>query len=132
MMFEGVFERFPGVRFAFLECGGTWVPWYLDRMDEEYEHRGDEEAPALTRKPSTFVYEGGPLFFGCEAEERMLGPTLDIIGDDTVMYASDWPHWDGDYPKSLIEMQQRSDLTEAQRHGLLHGAAARFYGCESV
>jgi hypothetical protein len=127
MMFEGVFERFPSVKFAFLECGGTWVPWWLDRMDEEYEHRGEEEAPDLTRKPSTFVHEGGNIFFGCEAEERLLGATLGVIGNDTVMYASDWPHWDGDYPDSLFEMQHRTDLTEEQRHGLLYGAAERLY-----
>jgi predicted TIM-barrel fold metal-dependent hydrolase len=38
------------------------------------------------------------------------------------MYASDWPHWDGDYPRSLFEIQQREDLTEEQRQ------AERFYG----
>ena len=128
MMFEGVFERFPTVRFGFLECGGTWAPWYLDRLDEEFEHRGAEEAPNLTRKPSSFVHEGGSIFFGCEAEERMLGPTLDIIGKGTVMYASDWPHWDGDYPNSLWEMQSREDLNEDQRAGVLRDAAVRFYG----
>ncbi len=128
MMFEGVFERFSSVRFAFLECGGSWVPWWLDRMDEEYAHRGEEEAPALRHKPSAFVHEGGNIFFGCEAEERLLGPTLDVIGSDTVMYASDWPHWDGDYPNSLFEIQQRKDLTEEQRQGLLYRAAERFYG----
>jgi predicted TIM-barrel fold metal-dependent hydrolase len=128
MMFEGVFARYPTVKFAFLECGGTWVPWWLDRMDEEYEHRGAEEAPDLPRKPSTFVHEGGNIFFGCEAEERLLGATLGVIGSDTVMYASDWPHWDGDYPHSLFEMQHREDLTEEQRHGLLYRAAERLYG----
>jgi predicted TIM-barrel fold metal-dependent hydrolase len=44
------------------------------------------------------------------------------------MYASDWPHWDGDYPNSLFELQQRQDLTEEQRHGVLYRAAERFYG----
>jgi predicted TIM-barrel fold metal-dependent hydrolase len=44
------------------------------------------------------------------------------------MYASDWPHWDGDYPHSLFEMQHREDLTEEQRHGLLYRAAERLYG----
>jgi hypothetical protein len=127
MMFEGVFERFPAVRFAFLECGGSWAPWWLDRMDEEYEHRGEEEAPDLKHKPSSFVYEGGNIFFGCEAEERLLGATLSIIGSDTVMYASDWPHWDGDYPSSLHEIQEREDLTEDQRTGLLYRSAERFY-----
>ena len=99
-------------------------------MDEEYEHRGEEEATDLKRKPSAFVHEGATLFRCREAEERMLGPTLTLIGSDTVMYASDWPHWDGDYPASLFEMQNREDLTEEQREGVLHRAAMRFYGLE--
>jgi predicted TIM-barrel fold metal-dependent hydrolase len=40
MMFEGVSDRFPTVRFGFLETGATWVPWWLDRLDEEFENRG--------------------------------------------------------------------------------------------
>ncbi len=61
----------------------------------------------------------------------MLGPVLELIGDDIVMYASDFPHWDGTYPESLHTLQARSDLTEAQMNGLLRGAAARFYGLDS-
>ncbi len=128
MMFQGVFETFAGVRFGFMETGGTWVPWWLDRMDEEFEHRGAEEAPVLTKKPSAYVYKGGNIFFGLEAEERLLGPTLALIGDDLFMYASDWPHWDGDYPASLEEVRGRQDLTESQRANVLSGAAERFYG----
>lgn len=128
MMFQGVFEKFPTVRFGFMETGGTWVPWWLDRMDEEFEHRGAEEAPVLTKKPSAYVHKGGNIFFGLEAEERLLRPTLDLIGDDIFMYATDWPHWDGDYPESLHEMWQREDLTETQRANVLGGTAMRFYG----
>lgn len=128
MMFQGVFEKFDSVRFGFMETGGTWVPWWLDRMDEEFEHRGEEEAPVLTKKPSAYVYRGGNIFFGLEAEERLLGPTLDLIGEDLFMYASDWPHWDGDYPESLEEVRRRADLTEGQRANVLGGAAQRFYG----
>ena len=130
MMFEGVFEKFPLVRFGFLEAGGTWVPWWLDRMDEEFEHRGRAEAPLLPRKPSEYVHQGGNIFFGSEAEERMLGQTLSLIGDDTIMYATDWPHWDGDYPESLEEMRGRPDLTDRQKYNVLRGAAVRFYGLE--
>ncbi len=127
MMFEGVFCRFPDLRVGFLECGATWVPWYLDRMDEEYEARGAWEAPQLTRRPSELVGPGSNLFFGLEAEERLLGPALELIGADSAMYASDWPHWDGDYPKSLHELAERPDLTDEQREGVLHAAADRFY-----
>ena len=127
MMFEGVFDKFPTVRFAFLETGATWVPWWLDRLDEEYEHRGEVDAPLVKSTPSAYVHQGGNIFFGCEANERLLPHALDLIGGDTVMYASDYPHWDCDYPGSLHRMQTRTDLTDRQREGLLHGAATRFY-----
>ena len=127
MMFEGVFSRFPQLRVGFLECGATWVPWYLDRMDEEFEMRGRWEAPELSAPPSRYVGEGGNIFFGLEAQERLLGPTLDVIGSDVAMYASDWPHWDGEYPHSLHVVEGRGDLTDEQRAGVLHRAADRFY-----
>ncbi|MDE2766052.1 MAG: amidohydrolase family protein [Chloroflexota bacterium] len=128
MMFEGVFERFPAVRFAFLEAGAAWAPWWLDRMDEEYEHRGAVDAPALAKPPSHYVRQGCNIFFGSEANERLLEAAMQFIGDDCVMYASDYPHWDGAYPVSLREMAARPNLTPAQKYGVLRGAAERFYG----
>ncbi len=128
LMYEGAFEKFPTVRFGFLECGGTWAPWWLDRMDEEFELRGEIEAPLLRRKPSQYVHGEGNIFFGCEAEERLLGPVLSLLGDNIIMYASDFPHWDGGYPENLFQMQRREDLTDSQRYGVLRGAAERFYG----
>jgi len=128
MMFEGVFDKFPTVRFAFLETGATWVPWWLDRLDEEYEHRGAVDAPLVSGRPSSYVHEGGNIFFSCESGERMLPQVMELLGNDLIMYASDFPHWDGEYPESLHTIQSRTDLSEAQRHGLLRGAAERFYG----
>jgi len=127
MMLEGLFELFPTVRFGFLETGATWVPWWLDRMDEEFEHRGSVDAPALKRPPSAYVRPGGSVFFGCEAGERLLPAVQAIVGGDTIMYASDYPHWDGEYPRSLHRLAARADLTDEQRHGVLRGAAERFY-----
>lgn len=130
MMFEGVFDKFPSVKFAFLETGATWVPWWMDRLDEEYESRGAVDAPLVKNVPSSYVRAGGNIFFGCESNERMLPQVMDVIGADTVMYASDYPHWDCEYPESLHTIQTRKDLSEAQRRALLHDTAARFYGIE--
>src|SRR5437868_3008165 len=40
LAFRGVFEAFPRLKVAFLEAGCTWVPYWLGRMDEEWEKRG--------------------------------------------------------------------------------------------
>jgi predicted TIM-barrel fold metal-dependent hydrolase len=127
IVFEGVLSRHEHLRLGFLEVGATWVPWYFDRMDEEYEVRGEWEAPRLDRKPSSFVGPEGRLFFSLEAEERLLPAVLELIGP-SAMYASDWPHWDGDYPHSLEEVRRRADLDDEARAGVLYGAAERFYG----
>ncbi|SRR5579871_3437103 len=131
MMFEGVFEKFPTVRFAFLEAGVTWVPWFLDRLDEEYEDRGKRDAPLLRKRPSQYVHQGGNIFFAAESEERLVGATMNLIGNDIVMYASDYPHWDHEYPHSLHKLRERGDVSREQHYGLMRGAAERFYGFTS-
>src|SRR4030095_9144548 len=52
MIYQGVPARFPKWRLAFLEIGSTWLPYWLDRMDEHWEKRGEIETPALKQRPS--------------------------------------------------------------------------------
>ena len=71
IIFKGVPLRFPKLRLAFLEIGATWLPYYLDRMDEHWEKRGEFEAPHLTKKPSALFRES-PIYVSLEAEEGLL------------------------------------------------------------
>jgi predicted TIM-barrel fold metal-dependent hydrolase len=126
IMFDGVPERFPDLRIAFLEAGCTWVPYFMDRMDEEFEFR-HVEAPRLTRKPSEYVRDSH-IFVACEPEERLLPETLRIVGADSILYASDFPHWDHSFPDSLFELEQREDLTDEDKHQILIANPKRLYG----
>ena len=127
MIFEGVPERFPNLRLAYLEAGCTWVPYWMDRMDEEYEIRGSVEAADLTKKPSDYIMEGN-IWIACEPEERLLPETLRIIGEGKVVFASDYPHWDGTFPESLYELQGREDLTAEQKDLILGSNPRALYG----
>src|SRR5215472_7426505 len=66
----GVFERFPGLSIAYLESGIGWVPYMMDRLDEEVEKRGAVEAPYLTKLPSEYV-TSGRIYFGVEGKRRL-------------------------------------------------------------
>lgn len=127
MIFEGLPDRFPDLRIAFLEAGCTWVPYWMDRMDEEYEFRGHVEAPALRMKPSEYVKRSN-IFVACEPEEQLLPATLRIIGADSIVFASDYPHWDGSFPESLFELEAREDLTEDEKRQILIDNPKRLYG----
>jgi predicted TIM-barrel fold metal-dependent hydrolase len=127
MTYEGVLARFPTLRVAYLEAGCTWVPYLLNRMDEEWEKRGEQEAPLCTQKPSTYI-KSERVFIHAEPGEDLLPQTLAILGDHSLVYASDWPHWDHEYPQSIDHLWERDDLTEAQKRRILADNARAMYG----
>jgi predicted TIM-barrel fold metal-dependent hydrolase len=126
LMYGGVAERFPDLRIGFLECGAGWVPYWMERMDEEWEKRGKVEAPLCTQKPSEAVRNGN-WFFATEPEEEMLPYVIERIGDDKILFASDYPHWDGMFPYVVSTIQGREDISEASKAKILGENAQRFY-----
>jgi predicted TIM-barrel fold metal-dependent hydrolase len=127
IIFEGIPERFPKLRIAFLEAGCGWAPYWMERMDDEFDKRGRAEAPALTKKPSEYV-RGGNIYFSCEADEWLMPQALKLCGENQIVYASDFPHWDNSYPASIDEIRTRGDITEAQKRKILADNCRRLYG----
>jgi predicted TIM-barrel fold metal-dependent hydrolase len=125
MVFDGFPERFPRLTLGFLEIGCGWLPYWMERMDEEYEKRA-KEAPLLKGKPSEYL-AGGRIYYSCEPDEKMVGPVVDMIGADRIMYASDYPHWDMTYPESAALIQKRHDLSDDAKRKILSDNACRFY-----
>ena len=126
LAFRGVLEAFPRLKVAFLEAGCTWVPYWLGRMDEEWEKRGALEAPQCRRKPSAYL-TSDRIFYPAEASEWLLGPTAAALGDAGIFYASDWPHWDHEFPENIHQMQKRADLSDDMKRQILSGTARRLY-----
>jgi predicted TIM-barrel fold metal-dependent hydrolase len=122
----GVLDRFPTLRVAFMESGIGWVPYFLHRMHEHREKRGDL-LPAMTSDPRVLL-ERGQLFFSFEAEEPLLETCVAHFGADPWIYASDYPHWDSDFPGTVEECREMAaplgtDVTDK----LLGANAARLY-----
>jgi predicted TIM-barrel fold metal-dependent hydrolase len=98
---EGVFEAFPTLRFLFVEGGVCWAPHVMWRLDRLYP-RFKAEVPYLTRLPSEIILEHC-RFSTQPIEEpddgRQLVQMLDMLqAERTVLFASDYPHWDFDNP----------------------------------
>jgi len=126
IVFEGIPERFPDLRIAFLEAGCGWAPYWMERMDDEYAKRASE-APALKKKPSEYI-RAGNIYFSCEADEWLLPQALKLVGENQVVYASDFPHWDNSFPQSVDEIRDRGDLTDRQKQKVFADNARRLYG----
>lgn len=126
LVMGGVLERHPRLRVALLESGIGWVPYFLDRMDEHYEKRG-RLVPGVKRRPSEYV-ERGQVYASCEPGECALPLAIARVGAGHIMYASDYPHWDGDFPESTRPLRERTDIGEQAREQILEGSARAFYG----
>jgi predicted TIM-barrel fold metal-dependent hydrolase len=127
MIFQGVPIRFPNLKLGFLEIGATWAPYWLDRMDEHWELRGEHEAPLLKKKPSDVVRESA-IYIGLEGEEKTLPAAVDYLGNDHFMYASDFPHWDAEFPKNIDQVWLHPDLSLETKEKLLYKNAKAFFG----
>ena len=127
LMYGGIAERFPKLRIAFLECGVGWIPYWIERMDEEWEKRGKVEAPLCKKKPSEYVKQGN-WFFAMEPEEETLPYVIERIGDDKIVFASDYPHWDGMFPYVVSTIRGRKDISDQAKARVLGENAKRFYG----
>ena len=127
VIFEGIPQMYPRLRIGFMEGGCSWLPFWMDRMDEEWRKRGEVEAPRCPKRPSDYL-RSGQLYFAAEGDEGSLPEVVRRLGDDGLLYATDVPHWDHDYPENLREMASREDLSPESRRKILGDNARRLYG----
>jgi len=112
MIETGVPARFPDLRIAFTEAGIGWVPWIMLRMDKEYMERR-REVPHLKDKPSTYVRR---MFFATQPIEEPdhmadMATLMSLFGgEESVMFASDWPHHDFDHPSKVLQIPVSADV----------------------
>jgi uncharacterized protein len=125
-LFEArIFERHPRLRVGFMESTCGWAPFWLERLDEHVEQIGWTYNPRMDRSASDTFREHCVL--GCEGEERMVPYVQEVLGEESVVWASDYPHFDTQ-PPFIDDMMNRSDMTESQRDGVMRRAALSFYG----
>jgi predicted TIM-barrel fold metal-dependent hydrolase len=128
MIGEGVFDRFPGLKVAYMEGGAGWIPFWAERLDEHQE-KLRPQWPDLKRKPSEII-AGDQVAFTCEPEEATLPMVLEHIGPGQVMYASDYAHWDCEFPDSVRKLDSITGLTEAHKRRVFGENAIRFFGLQ--
>ena len=121
----GILEKYPKVKFAFLESGCGWVPYLMWRLDEEYRGRS-LEVPLLKEKPSEYIRRG-QCFFSCSPDEAMIPTVAELVGADTIIFSSDYPHADGHFPDSVRAIRGREDISEEVKRKILGENAARFF-----
>jgi predicted TIM-barrel fold metal-dependent hydrolase len=126
---EGVFEKFPKLTFVAIEGGIAWLPHLMWRMDKNYKGLRDT-TPWLNKLPSEYITEHIRLTTQPIEEPKNPEHLVQIFemiqAEKTVMFSSDYPHWDNDNPRLALPR-----LSKTMKQRILAGTAAELYGLHS-
>jgi len=122
---QGVPAKFPDLDFVMLEGGIGWVPFYMARLNREYG-QWRSEVPLLEKSPEEYLRD--QFYFATQPLGEFNDPShmLDlvrIIGADSLMFASDYPHFDFDNPSTLDTFFGR--MTDEEREQVFNGNLRR-------
>jgi uncharacterized protein len=90
MVTDRLFERFPRLKVLCVEAGCGWAAYLMDRLDEKYE--AFHALAPLPMRPSAYIRRN--CWFVAEPGERTIGPMLELVGEDRILWGSDYPHID--------------------------------------
>ena len=135
----GVLERFPKLRIAFLEAGAGWVPYWMHRMDE-YNEVAPERWAHISAKPSEYI-KSGRVFFSCEPGDEFMPLFLEHVGEDAMLFASDYLHFDAlfvgepgrdgkPYPGTVATLMARQDIPDSAKRKMVLDNSLNFYAME--
>jgi uncharacterized protein len=121
----GILERFPTLRVAFLEGGVGWVPWLMDRLHEHWELL-PQQLPWQKRDPRE-VMRSQQCYYAVEVDETTIPYVAGVLGEERLLYSSDYAHWDCVCPDSVKTIVERGDLSDRVKRRLLGENAVELF-----
>jgi predicted TIM-barrel fold metal-dependent hydrolase len=127
-LYSGVFLRYPNLKVLYAEAQIGWIPYLLERIDDVWEtHRGWSGSHEYTKEKPSAMYADHVFstFFKDPVGIRL----LDQIGEDNVIFESDYPHQDGTWPYTREQAAvQFGHLDQAVIDKIARGNALRLLG----
>ena len=135
LIWAGVFERYPTLRYSMAENGAWWVPDVIRKMDEKWvgghntRKFGDAFRQTLAMKPSEYLDRN--CFFGVSTPGVDDIERRHLIGVGNMMWGNDLPHPEGTFPYTRYWIRERfHDVSEEETRRILGLTAAEVYGLD--
>ncbi|MEK7217051.1 MAG: amidohydrolase family protein [Chloroflexota bacterium] len=138
MIFNGVFDKYPGLKVGFMEAGTAWFLLALERFGGSYEtntpheprgyffEQGEDES---VRDVLLRHVKAGRIYIGCEGDELTLTDLIRRTGSECLLFSSDFPHEPTTEmcQREIEELRDNPGLSEADKSNILATNAERFY-----
>ena len=135
LLFSGKFDRFPGLKYAVVECGSFWIGDILWKADINFggtskiKKMGSRMKGLISRLPSE--YFGSNVFIGASTMSREEIRRRHVNGIDALMWGTDYPHPEGSWPNTVERLENDfRDVSIEDTRRLLGMNAVECYGLD--
>jgi uncharacterized protein len=126
LIFSGLLERYPTLKFVSVESGIGWIPFVLEACEYQFDESCPDEREGLTLRPTEYFRRQIYASFWFED----FGPraAIEKIGENNVMFETDFPHPTCLYPKAQEHITNvLADLDDCVRRKVLRDTAVELY-----
>jgi predicted TIM-barrel fold metal-dependent hydrolase len=124
----GVCERFPDLTIIVLETNGGWITPWMERLDHHWKTFGFD-VPDCKLAPSEYFRRQCYISFDADEETLGLAAESPYVGNDRIIWASDYPHPDAKFPGTVGELLDNiAGLDAGAQENIAWRNAQRLYG----
>ncbi|MGH7906776.1 MAG: amidohydrolase family protein [Candidatus Binataceae bacterium] len=137
MVYNGVFDRFPELRVAYLEAGVAWLLTAMERGEGSFKvHTPYDPDHRLVNVPKNGDFrayvrrllKNGNVYVGVEGDEPDLAHAVATLGSGPFLFSSDFPHEvDAKLCREEIDEIAESAMDDSDKRAILYDNARRFY-----
>jgi predicted TIM-barrel fold metal-dependent hydrolase len=131
LMCRGVCRRFPDLQFVVAEYNAGWLAHWLDRLDQGWKREFAKDPSGQPVEPVDEIWKR--QFFATIEDDQPALLTRHLIGEDRLMWGSDYPHTDSTWPCSAEVLNEMfADHSGPARRAITRDNVATLYGLEGL
>ncbi len=128
VILSGLFDRHPGLKMVSVESGVGWIPFILEALDYEMAENAPRELAALKKMPSEYFRSNFYATFWFENHRNKLPDLIEAVGEDNILFETDFPHPTCLYPSPLESVEAKmATLSPDARRKIMGENARKLY-----
>ena len=128
VIMDGLLDRFPTLKLISVEAGCGYAAYLMDRLDEKHQFFKDLTMIPLKMKPSDYIRRN--CYFVAEPEERTIDAMLTLVGEENILWGSDYPHIDSTLSAPTLIRNSVRALSDARRKAVLGENAVKAFSLD--
>jgi predicted TIM-barrel fold metal-dependent hydrolase len=125
LILSGMFDRHPDLKMVSVESGVGWIPFILETLDYEMAENAPDELAQLDKPPSEYFRSNLYATFWFENNRNKLPELVESVGEDNILFETDFPHPTCLYPNPLQSVEAKMATLSPEARAKILGENAR-------